>query len=153
MLPSFEAGREFAVASVSGDVLDLEADLEVLPAAAGVVANLIDFVVPVRNRFAILDPLEGDIRSGVVGSTAEDGDVEVVPLTRGGSTSAVQEVGVGARPPRHGRHGQFTASENGEESFLPVPGQMDDESDVDEPTRLVVGESDTESLNGGACVR
>ena len=37
-----------------------------------------------------------------------------------------------------------------EDSFLPVPGQMDDEGDVDEPTRSVVGESDTESLNGGA---
>ena len=47
-----EAGREFAVASVSEDVLDdLEADLEVLLAAAGVVTHLIDFVVPVVCQF------------------------------------------------------------------------------------------------------
>ena len=35
---------------------------------------------PVRNRFAILDPIEGNIRSEVIGST-EDGDVEGFPLT------------------------------------------------------------------------
>ena len=54
----FEAGREFAVASVSEDVLDaLEADLEVLPAAAGVVANPIDFVVSVRKGLPFWIPL------------------------------------------------------------------------------------------------
>ena len=35
----------------------LEADLEVLPAAAEVVAHPIDFEVPVRNRFALSIPM------------------------------------------------------------------------------------------------
>ena len=67
---------------MSEDVLDaLEADLEVVPAAAKVVAHLIDFVVPVRNRFAVLDFIEGDIRSGMFGSTVKHGDVEGFPVT------------------------------------------------------------------------
>ena len=52
-----------------------EADLQVMLAAAGIEANPIDFVVPVRNRFGILDPIEGDIRSGCrffVRATAAD---------------------------------------------------------------------------------
>ena len=111
-----------------------------------------------QERFAILDPIEGDNQKRI-GSTVGDGDVEVFPLT----DDAREEV---PRPlyrrlvlvPREthrsvqdsSRHGQFTASESGEDSFLPVPGQMDDEGDVDEPLCFVVGESDTESLNGGA---
>ena len=73
--------------------------------------------------------------------------MEVFPLT----DDAREEV---PRPPYRRlvlvSHGQFTASESGEDSFLPVAGQMDDEGDINEPTRSVVGESDTESLNGGA---
>ena len=42
-------------------------------------AHRIDFVALVRNRFAI--PIQGDIRSRVLGSTVEDGNVEVFPMT------------------------------------------------------------------------
>ena len=123
----------------------MEADLDTMPAAAQVVANPIDFVVPVRNRFAILDPIEGDIRSGVRGSTVEDGDVEVFPM----ADDAGEEV---PRPPCRrlvlvpgprdthrsvqdsSRHGRFTASESGKDSlFLPVSSQTDDEGGVDGP--------------------
>ena len=41
-----------------------------------------DLSVPVQTRFAVLDPIEGDIRSGVHGFSLEDhGDVEVFLMT------------------------------------------------------------------------
>ena len=130
---------------MSKDVLDaLEADLEAILAVAGlhvgsassgaVVANPIDFVLPVWNMFAILDPIGGDIRSGVHGSTVEDGDVEVLAMTDDAGEEVPSEPR--RRPPCRrlvlvprtplsvqdsSRHGRFTASESGEDSlFLPV---------------------------------
>ena len=86
------------------DVLDdLEANLEAMPA---VWANPINFAEPVRNKFAILDPIEGDIRSGVHGSV-EDGDVEVFPMTDD----------AGARPPRH------ASFRSGQQQTWPIQSQ------------------------------
>ena len=98
-------------------------------------------LVEARRKFAVVFVHE-DVFGGKSGGPAwiGDGDVQVFPLT----DDARDEV---PRPlhkrlvlvpgPRNthrsvqdsSRHGQFTASESDEDSFLPVPGQMDDDGD------------------------
>ena len=78
----------------------------------------------------------------MLGSTVEDGDVEVFPMTDDAGEGVPRPLSGGwcwCQAPRDthrsvqdsSRHGQFAASESGQDSVLPVPGQMDDEGGVD----------------------